>query len=215
MNIGNARYKDRTHAGMVLAEALKPYANRSPIVFAIPNGGIAVAKPVAEALNCVLRLIIIRKIQIPFNIEAGFGAVDADGTALIDAYMADGLGLTEEQIETQRRAAEESVSQRTDMYGPAAVIPDTTDSTVILVDDGLAGGSSMESAVRFMHKKPFRGLIVAAPTASPRAVERIRPLVDELVCPHVGSPGRFAVADAYRLWRDIPDAEAVALVGGR
>jgi predicted phosphoribosyltransferase len=197
-----------------LADALLHYKDRRPVVLAIPNGGVAVAQPVAEALECPLHLILVRKLQIPGNTEAGFGAVSADGTTVVDSRMVKALGLTDEQIEAQSRAAMASIQTRAETYGRASELPDTENRSVIIIDDGLASGATMEAAVRIVRSRPHHRLIAAAPTGSAGAVKRIGDLVDDLVCPDVGSAGRFAVAEAYQLWRDVPDEEVRRALAG-
>jgi putative phosphoribosyl transferase len=207
-----AAYRDRDEAGRVLAAALQAYAGQNTLVLAIPNGGVAVAVPIARALNCPLRLMVVRKILFPHTTEAGFGAVSADGNTVIDRARAGRAGLTEAQIEAQRRLALESVQARLARYGSRAEPPPLAGLTVILVDDGLASGSTMEAAIRIARGQAPRRVIVAAPTASARAMARLGPLADDLVCPHVGTGPFFAVAGAYGRWYDVSDDEVERLL---
>jgi predicted phosphoribosyltransferase len=209
------QYQDRAEAGRVLAGLLLHYKQADPVVLAVPNGGVAVAGPVAEALGAPLHLLVVRKIQIPGNTEAGFGAVSADGTAVIDERMVRGLGLSPRQVEAQRAEALKSVHDRLARYGGAATPPSLKDRTVIIVDDGLASGATMEAAAAIVRKSNPAALAIAAPTGSERAVLRLGPLADELVCPHVGRGPVFAVANAYRKWYDVEDAEVLALLARR
>lgn len=207
-------YKDREEAGRVLAERLKPFAESDPIVLAIPNGGVAVGIPVVKALGCPLRLIVVRKMKIPGNPEAGFGSVASDGTVLLNEPLVQRLGLTEDVIVRQTEEALRSIRERLDLYGPVARFPDLERRTVILVDDGLASGLTMEAAVRVVKGHDPGSVIVAVPTASMSAQRRLSPLVDRLICPHISRLSVFAVADAYRHWRDLEDDEVIALLRG-
>jgi len=140
--------------------------------------------------------------------------VGGDGSVVVDQGLADRMGFTAEQIEAQRRLALESVQTRLARYGDRARPPSLEGRTVILVDDGLASGSTMEAAVRIARSRAPRRIVVAAPTASARAVSRLRPLVDDLICPHVGAGPVFAVAEAYGRWYDVSDDEVEKLIEG-
>ncbi len=212
--MASAAYRDRDEAGRILAAALEAYAGQKTLVLAIPNGGVAVAVPIARALNCPLHLMVVRKILFPHTTEAGFGAVGGDGTTIVDQALADRMGLTADQIETQHQQALTSVQARLARYGAKARPPSLEGRTVILVDDGLASGSTMEAAVRIARSHGPRRIVAAAPTGSARAVSRLRPLVDDLVCPHVGAGPVFAVAGAYARWYDVSDDEVEKLLEG-
>lgn len=207
-----AIYRNREEAGRVLARELEDRAGPETVVLAIPNGGVAVAAPVAERLKAPLYLMVVRKIQIPGNTEAGFGAVSADGTSVLDKDLIGRLGLDEAVVEFQRQRALASVKDRLKRYGEEADLPELAGKTVVLVDDGLASGATMETAVRIVKKMQARRAVVAVPTASARAFDRLSRLADELVCPHVGCGPVFAVADAYRNWYDVSDGEVLEVL---
>lgn len=209
-----AMYRDRDEAGRRLAPALAAYAGPRTLVLGVPNGGVAVALPIARALGCPLHLMVVRKILFPHTTEAGFGAVGGDGTVVVDRGQAERMGLTEAQVEAQQQQALASVQARLARYGSRAEPPPLEDRTAILVDDGLASGSTMEAAVRIARSQRPRQIVVAAPTGSARAVSRLRPLVDDLVCPHVGAGPVFAVASAYARWYDVGDDEVEKLLEG-
>jgi len=205
-------YEDREEAGRVLAERLTAYEKADAIVLAIPNGGVAVGLPVARTLGCPLRLMIVRKLQIPDNPEAGFGSVASDGSMLINAPLVQRLGLTDETIAAQKEKALQSISLRMDRYGEFAIFPDLKGTSVILIDDGLASGLTMEAAVMVVRRHNPAELVVAVPTSSGSAFRRLSPLVDRIVCPNVSRLPIFAVANAYRAWRDLEDAEVTGLL---
>jgi len=207
-----APFQDRAHAGAVLAERLAPLLDPGTVILAVPNGGAAVAAPIAQRFGLPLYLLIVRKIQLPWNTEAGFGAVGTDESVILNEELVRELNLTETQIRTQTEKALRSVRERLSRYGAAGSWPDPTDRTLLLVDDGLASGVTMESAVRLASRRKPARILVAAPTASRTAYHRIRPLVDQLVCPHVAGGPIFAVADAYREWKDLEDAEVIQIL---
>ncbi|MCB2187470.1 MAG: phosphoribosyltransferase [Deltaproteobacteria bacterium] len=181
-------------------------------MLAVPNGGVAVAEPLARQLGAVLKLLVVRKIQIPGNPEAGFGAVGAGGGRVLDQGLLAILGLSPAQVEAQSAKARESVRRRLAEYGEWARLPPLTGRTLLLVDDGLASGSTMAAAVELVRaEKPAR-VVVAAPTASARAVSRLKPLVDQLLTPHVEEGPSFAVASAYENWYDVSREEVSAIL---
>lgn len=210
----SAIYRDREQAGQVLAAELSGRVGPGAVVLAVPNGGVAVAAPVAQALGATLGLLVVRKIQIPGNPEAGFGAVAADGSTVLDQNLAHRLGLRPHEVAAQRDQALASVRARVAGYGSWARLPALAGREVVLVDDGLASGATMEAALAIVRAQKPRRVILAAPTASSRATARLRPLVDELVAPHVGRGPVFAVAEAYQHWYDVDDAEVRRLLAG-
>ncbi len=206
------RYEDREEAGTVLASMLSRHRGGEGLVLAIPNGGVAVGAAISRALGLELGLMVVRKIQFPDNPEAGFGAVGADGTVVLDEGLMRGQGLSHEEVCLQKEKALRSVRERLTRLGERAVMPSVKGREVILVDDGLATGSTMEAAICVARRQGPAKVTVAVPTASHKAWGRIRPLVEELVCPHVGRGPFFAVADAYRHWYDVTDDEVIRIM---
>ena len=213
MSWGLPIYTDRAEAGRSLARHLVHLKGRDALILAVPNGGVAVAAPLARALGAPLRLMVVRKVQIPGNSEAGFGAVGASGAVVLDHALLDRLRLTPEQLQAQIEQARHSVTERRTAYGPWTTLPPLAGRTVILVDDGLASGSTMEAAVRLVKATGAAHVVAAAPTCSQRACRRLEPLVDELICPNLRKGPVFAVADAYRNWYDVDTAEVMELLG--
>jgi predicted phosphoribosyltransferase len=206
------RYADRHEAGLVLAEKLACYRAAHVVVLAIPNGGVVVGLPIARKLDCPLHLLVVRKLQIPDRPEAGFGSVVCDGSVILNQPLVQRLNLSSEVIETQRQRALESIRERLALYGRQAQFPDVKDRTVILVDDGLASGYTMEAAVKVVKKHDPSLVVVAVPTSSMSAYRLLSSRVDKVVCPDVSRLPVFAVADAYRDWRDLEDEEVIALL---
>jgi putative phosphoribosyl transferase len=201
------KYKERQDAGLVLAEKLLPYRQAKPVILAIPNGGVAVAAPIAGKLACPLHLLVVRKLQIPHEPEAGFGAVASDGTLLLNEALVKSLKLSATIIARQKERALKTISARLARYGPAAEFPQVKGMTAILVDDGLASGFTMEVAVTVVKSHEPKSVIVAVPTSSMSAHRRISSLVDHLLYPDVSRLPIFAVANAYTEWRDLEDRE--------
>lgn len=203
------RYRDREEAGLILADLLVGRLEEPALLLAIPNGGAAVAAPMAEALRCDLRLLVVRKLQVPWNPEAGFGALGSDGSLVLDQDLIRHLELGKEEIQRQRERAWASIQHRIRRFGEWVRWSDLGERTVALVDDGLATGSTMEAAVRLVRNRSPRRLLVAVPTSSRRAYRRVRPLVDDLICPDISRFPVFAVADAYEVWSDLSDEEVL------
>lgn len=204
-------YRNREEAGAALAEALASRVGGGAVVLAIPNGGVPVALAVRRRLGSTFGILVVRKLHIPWNREAGFGAVAPDGSVVFNESVRLALRLSakeEEAVIEEERAA---IARRIEAYG-ALRPPDVAGRTVILVDDGLASGYSMWAAVRYVRRRGPEELIVAVPTASASAVERVARDVDSLVCPNVRAGPVFAVADAYEHWYDVPDEEVLALL---
>lgn len=205
-------FEDRKEAGRLLAGKLAKYKGSDGIVLGIPSGGVPVAREIADALNLPLDLIIVRKMQIPYNPEAGFGAVGPDGEVILNERLLDQLGLTEEEIKQQAERTMDIITRRDQAFRKGKPFPYLNDRIVIIVDDGLASGYTMLAAVRFIKRKAPLKIIVAVPTASDRTVDFILPEIDELVCLNVRGGFSFAVADAYRNWYDLTDEEVVFIM---
>jgi predicted phosphoribosyltransferase len=205
-------FNDRKEAGQLLAEKLVRYKDSDGIVLGIPAGGLPVAKEIAERLNLPMDLIIARKIQIPYNPETGFGAMDPDGEVILDERLLGQLGLTREEIEIQKKKTGNIIKRRNQIFRGDRPFPSLKDKIVIVVDDGLASGYTMLSSIRYIKKRNPLKVIVSVPTGSQRIVDFILPEVDELVCLNIRGGLSFAVADAYRKWYDLSDEEVISLL---
>ncbi|UCH03523.1 MAG: phosphoribosyltransferase [Candidatus Thorarchaeota archaeon] len=190
-------------------ELRKESFETEPLVLAVPNGGVAVALPIAEVLDAALDVIIVRKLQIPFNPEAGFGALTSLGTMMLNKDLVSGLGFSDEDIRSVRTRTEKQIESRKEAYDGLVGLYSPDNKDVVLVDDGLASGYTMLAAVTSVRESNPKSIIVAAPTASASAAKRVGGVVDRLICPDVGSGFVFAVADAYENWYDVPDTEVI------
>lgn len=202
-------FEDRDHAGRLLAEKLQGKVKEDMVVLAIPSGGVPVGCAVAEALKAPLDLMVVRKLQVPWSPEAGFGAVTVDGTVVLNEPLVAGLGLTQEEISRCAAQTVEIIKERRRKFRGDRPFPDLKGKTVILVDDGLASGYTMLAAVISVRKREPRRVIVAVPTAPPASIQLIAPHVDEVVCLNIRDELYFAVADAYQRWYDLGDEEVV------
>jgi putative phosphoribosyl transferase len=206
-------FRDRFEAGKVLADALKEYArNAEVIVLAVPAGGVPVGYMIAQKLAVPMDIIIVRKVQIPWSPEAGFGAVAWDGKLILNEELVKQLHLTPKEVETALLAAKKNVEERLTKFRRDKPLPDLSNKIVILVDDGLASGFTMIVAVKSVKEKAPKKIVIAIPTASWGAIELLMPEVDEIVCPNIRSGDSFAVAEAYENWYDLSDEEVLELI---
>jgi len=204
-------FRDRPEAGRLLAEMLSDYESSDAIVLAIPAGGVPVAFEIARRLRLLMDVVIVRKIQIPGNTEAGFGAMGPDGEVILNEGLLRALRLTKEEIRRQTDKTRKILRERNRLYRGDMPFPDLSGREVIFVDDGLASGYTMSEAVKFAKRKRAKKVIAAAPTASDSSVNLILPLVDKLYCLNIrGYP--FAVAEAYEKWYDLSDEEVISLL---
>ncbi len=207
-------FADRAAAGKSLAEMLQDYKDKPVRLFAIPAGGVPVAAEIARALNVPLDLVIVRKIQLPWTTEAGFGALDPEGTPLFNEALLSRMPLTPEQIAAQVAKTVANLKEREERLRGGRPYPILSGATTIIVDDGLASGYTMQAAVGFLKRQGAGELIVAVPTALDRTAQALLPRVDLLVCPNLRSGLSFAVAEAYENWYDVEQDEVLELLAG-
>lgn len=207
-------FRDRSDAGRRLAENLAPYQGSDVTVLAIPRGGVPVAVEVAGSLGSGLDILVVRKIPIPYNPEAGYGAVTEDGAIVLNEPLVAQLGLVEEDIRLQAEEVRAEIERRGALYRnglPPAVLEG---KTAIIVDDGLASGFTMLAAVESARQRRAARIVVAVPVASRSASDVVRPVVDGLVSLITARMYAFAVASFYYRWYDLKDEEVVAYLEG-
>ena len=204
-------FKDRYDAGRRLAELLLMHRHNA-VVLAIPRGGVPVGYEIASRLDVPLDLIIPRKLPIPSEPEAGFGAIAPDGTIVLNEKMVAYLGLTSKEIGEVADIVLSEVKRRAMEYRGDRPLPDIKRKTVIIVDDGLASGYTMIAAVRAIKKERPKEIIVAVPCSPDTSVERLEKEANEVVCLIVSKRGPFAVASFYEHFPDLSDDEVKSLL---
>lgn len=205
-------FTDRVEAGRMLAERMKAYAMRKDVtVLGIPRGGIPVAFEIAEALGAPLDVFVARKLGVPGQEELAFGAIASGGVRVLDAEIIGALGISEADIEEVTVRERRELERRERLYRGAKAPLDVVGRTVILVDDGIATGSSIRAAIAALrHLQPAR-LIVAAPVAPLATCARLRQEVDDLVC--VDTPKSFrAIGEFYEDFSQVTDQEVTGLL---
>lgn len=206
-------YEDRTEAGRVLARELESIDFKTrPIVLAIPNGGVPVGVEISKSLNADLDAIIVRKLQVPGNPEAGFGALTSHGSLLLNESLVRSIGLNQRQIDLVVKQTQDQIARRKADYRGLVGIIQPSNRDVILVDDGLASGYTMKAAIESVRTLAPNRIIVAVPTSSGSASDLIGSEVDHLICPRIESGFIFAVASAYKKWYDVSDSEVVEIL---
>jgi predicted phosphoribosyltransferase len=191
---------------------LKKYKGSDAMVLAIPAGGVPVGAAIAHELGLPLKVVPVSKVLFPWTTEGGFGAVAFDGTEWIDQAAVENFGLQTEQIEKAIAEARAKVERRNRRFSTRSELPQLGGKTAILVDDGIAAGSTMRTAITALRKRGAGRIVVAVPTAHDRSVHALSKLADEIVCPDIRGGLRFAVADAYEEWRDLSDDEIEAML---
>lgn len=206
-------FRDRRDAGKRLAAQLKAYAGRSDVlVLALPRGGVPVAYEVAEAIGAPLDVVLIRKLGVPGREELAMGAIASGGVRVLNPSVVEGLGIPDAVIEEVAAAEERELSRRERLYRGAHPAPDVLGKIVILVDDGLATGSTMRAAVEAIRAQGPSRIVAAVPVAAPVVCEAIQEVADETVCAVTPEPFD-AVGYWYEDFSPTSDEEVRDLLG--
>jgi predicted phosphoribosyltransferase len=202
-------FADRKDAGQKLARALENYREQKPLVLAIPKGGVEVGYEVAKHLGCEFSILIARKLPFPDNPEAGFGAVAEDGSTFINNYAA--RGLSQHTIDRILKQQRREIKRRIAALRKGRPLPQIADRTVILIDDGIAMGSTMRAGISLCKNKKAGKIVVASPVAGPSTAAELARIVDDVVV--LEKPAFFqAVAQAYANWYDVCDEEVIRIL---
>jgi putative phosphoribosyl transferase len=205
-------FRDRTEAGRLLAARLETYAGKPDVVvLALPRGGVPVAYEVAKALHAPMGVFVVRKLGIPGHEELAMGAVATGGVLVLNDQVVRGLGIPDYVIEAVVNWETEELKRRERVYRGDRPPPDVRGKTVILVDDGLATGSTMLAAVRALRQQGPSRIVVAVPVASPDTCELLKAYVDEVVCAATPEPF-YAVGLWYRDFSQTTDEEVRELL---
>jgi putative phosphoribosyl transferase len=205
-------FSDRTEAGCKLANKLTTYANRDDvIVLAIPRGGVAVGFEVAARLHAPLDIFLLRKLGVPGQEELAFGAIASGGVRVLDRDIIEALGITDKEIEQVTSKELKELKRREQVYRDDRPALDVRGKTVIVVDDGVATGSSMFAGVEALRQLEPGRIVVAVPVAPSRTCMRLASEVDEVVC--LQTPHSFhAIGQFYEDFSQVGDEEVIALL---
>jgi predicted phosphoribosyltransferase len=206
------RFLDRREAGERLAERLRNYANQpGVIVLALPRGGVPVGFEVAEALHAPLDVFVVRKLGVPGQEELAMGALASGGVRVLDDEVMRLVRVSPQDVERMTMAANEELSRQEARYRGERAFPDIRDKTVILVDDGLATGSTMRAAVRALRSQRPAAIVVAVPVGAAETCDALRSVADDVVCIETPEPFR-AVGLWYEDFSQTTDDEVHALL---
>ncbi len=202
-------FKDRADAGKKLAKALDKYRDRGAYVLAIPKGGIEIGSHIAQRLKAHLSIVVSRKLPYPDMPEAGFGAVAEDGSVYLIRGAA--LWISKEVVERIVQEQREEIKRRIRLLRLDEPLPNIESKTVILVDDGIAMGSTMRATIMLCKKRNAKKIVVAVPVAGDSVAREIEAMVDEVIV--LEKPWNFrAVAQVYQNWYDVSDEEAIEIL---
>ncbi|HWO70624.1 MAG TPA: phosphoribosyltransferase family protein [Actinomycetota bacterium] len=201
-------FADRVEAGERLAVALARYKGADAVVLAIPRGGVIVGEAVARALGLPLDVVVPRKIGAPGNPELGLGAI-APGVRVLDEWLIERLGVTEEYLEREIEAEEREIERRERVYRAGRPPVDVAGKVAIVVDDGVATGGTAIAALRWARAQGAARVVLAVPVAPPGSVPRLAREADEVVVLETPEPF-FAVGEWYRRFDQTTDEEVIA-----
>jgi putative phosphoribosyl transferase len=204
-------FQDRVTAGHALAKALLHYSKATAIVIGLARGGVSVASAVASDLSLPLDVLVVKKIPSPQNPEYALGAVAPDRVAVVSWRDVERNGIERAYIEDQTEELSRCIVQSAFLYRKKKQPLKVIGKTVILVDDGLATGKTMEAAIKWCKAKKAQKIIVTVPVASSSAVARVTPEVDQCIVIET-PPGFQAVGQYYREFNQITDENVIELL---
>ena len=209
----SGRFANRVEAGRRLAQLLDDYAGRSDvIVLGLPRGGVPVAAEVATHLDAPLDVFLVRKLGVPGHPELAMGAIAEGGVQVLDERLIQGLAIPRSAVDEVARGEQVELDRRDRQYRGARRRPDVLGRTVIVVDDGLATGATMEAAVVALRRLGPAAVVVAAPVGAPETCQRLRQHADRVVCAEMprdlGAVGRW-----YDDFTQTTDDEVRRLIG--
>jgi predicted phosphoribosyltransferase len=200
-------FRDRRAAGRALAGSLHRYRARPDVlVLALPRGGVPVAYEIARALGVPMDVFVVRKLGVPGREELAMGAIATGGVVVLNDDVVRGLGIGPDVVRRVAEREEQELLRRDRSYRAGRALPELAEKSIILVDDGLATGSSMRAAVTALRGHRPRRVVVAVPVAPRSTCAELRAIVDEVVCASMPSPFR-AVGTAYQDFRQTNDEE--------
>lgn len=204
-------FADRVDAGKRLVSALRDLVDEDAIVLAIPRGGVVVGYEVAKALGLPLDVIIPRKIGAPSNPELAIGAMTEDGTVLLDARLVEQLQVSDYYIKKESAAQKLEIQRRLKLYRGDVPYPNLANRDVILVDDGIATGSTMKAALASVRKRGAKTVVVAIPVGPPSTIIELERKAHRVVCLY--TPESFyAIGEFYRDFTQTRDEEVTRLL---
>jgi putative phosphoribosyl transferase len=205
-------FSDRNEAARRLAGKLKDYQGKSPLILAIPRGAVPMAKIIAEKLGGEFDVVLVRKLRAPHHAELAIGSVDESGWTYIADY-AESVGADDEYIESEKLLQMETIRRRRAQYTPIRPPIDPAGRIVIVIDDGLATGATMISALHGLRANKPAKLICAVPVSPPDTLRKVTAMADEVIC--LEAPPYFqAVGQFYSHFPQVEDDEVIEILKG-
>ena len=206
-------FEDRESAGRLLADLLREKLNpqNRPILLAIPRGGIPVAHAISLELSVPMGVVVVRKLGLPWNPEAGLGAIDPEGSIYLDEESVSYLGLDPDTISKIANREFEELKKRERKFAPKGY-PELEGREVIVVDDGVATGYTAIASAGFAKKRGAKRIMVAVPVCPADSHKRFKDYTDEFFCYYPARETSFAVGMFYRDFHQLSDEEAIALL---
>lgn len=208
-------FDSRQQAAELLVQQLKKkgYSDKNTIVLAIPRGGVVTGKIVADRLGCPLDIVITRKIPAPYQPELALGAVGPEGMRVIDVALAKRAGADETYLKGQIGELKKEVGEREKKFRGEKERPEIRGKTAVIVDDGIATGSTVEAAIRYVIREEPKKIILASPISSQESMKRLKSLVDDVVV--LETPKEFmAVGQFYKDFPQVTDEEVIEILRG-
>lgn len=202
-------FRNRAEAALRLAEALASYKGSNPLILAIPRGAVPMAKMLADRLDGDLDVVLVRKLRAPGNPEFALGSIDESGWAYLAEHARHYAG--EEYLDREKQAQLETIRQRRAQYTPVHPPIDPKGRIVIVVDDGLATGSTMISALHALRARGAAKVVCAVPVSPPDTLEKVRQFADDTVC-LLAPPNFYAVGQFYGDFPQVDDSEVIAIL---
>ncbi|MCX5921858.1 MAG: phosphoribosyltransferase family protein [Candidatus Dependentiae bacterium] len=207
------KFKDRVDAGQQLAEQLSRYKNIDDVVvLGLSRGGVVTAHAVAEALHLPLDVMVVKKIGSPSNDDLAVGALTAGGTTYFNKSVMEKYGITVENLVPIIEKAQEEVARRLKVYRDALPARNYMNKTVIVIDDGMVTGSTMQAAILSLKNLGAKKVVIAVPVSSAHALRELKAGVDEVLCLYE-SDTVLGVSQFYDSCESVTDDEVVALLG--
>jgi predicted phosphoribosyltransferase len=206
-----AYFNDRIDAGKRLASALENFRGQNGIVLAIPRGGVVVGYQIADALNLPIDVIIPHKLGAPNNPELAIGAITEDGTTVLDNNTINYLAITNQYIQEESERQKKEIARRLKTYRQNLPAPNIAGLHVILVDDGIATGSTMKAALASVKNKNATTTTIAIPVGPPTTIQELKQQTDRVICLY--TPDFFqAIGQFYNNFNQTSDQEVITLL---
>jgi predicted phosphoribosyltransferase len=204
-------FRDRIEAGRLLAAELKEYSGKKAVVLGIPRGGVIIAEQIAKEISADMDIVLTHKLGAPYNCELAVGAVCEDGTHFVNESIAGYVGADRKYIEQEKKHQINEISRKVGLYRPVLARMPLKDRIVIITDDGVATGATMQAAIWAIRKEEPAKIVLAVPVGPPDSIKRLSGDADQTVC--LKTPYDFqALGRFYIDFPQVEDEELLAIL---